>query len=254
MIDKMIDKLLLILRDLRNSRVWLSIFRRGHLPRTEADYLAMNRRNFWVHVLPAKINRRSVKFSYNWMWMGVVTFWLFIILVLSGVFLMFYYVPSIERAFDSVLTIVNAVSFGRFMRNLHKWTGELMILAAFLHMLAVFFKGAYQEPREFNWIIGVLLLLITIFFGFSGYILPWDQLGYYAAAIAANIADGTPFIGKFVKSILLGGGQLDQPTLLRWYVIHVFILPTALLLLLGVHFWRIRKDGYSVPPPPEEDE
>jgi len=250
----MIDKLLLLLRDLRRSRVWLSIFRRSHLPRSEADYLAMNRRNFWFHVLPAKLNRRSARFSYNWLWMGVVTFWLFCILLLSGVFLMFYYVPSVERAYDSVMTIVNAVSFGRFMRNLHKWAGELMILAAFLHMLAVFVKGAYQRPREFNWIVGVLLLLITVFFGFSGYILPWDQLGYYAAAIAANIADGTPFVGEAVKQILLGGSELDQPTLLRWYVIHVFVLPMALVLLLGVHFWRIRKDGYSVPPPPEESE
>ena len=248
----MIDKLLLFLSDLRHSRVWLSIFRRSHLPRSEADYLAMNRRNFWVHVLPAKINRRSVRFSYNWMWMGVVSFWLFVILVLSGVFLMFYYIPSVERAFDSVMTIVNAVSLGRYMRNLHKWAGELMILSAFLHMLAVFVKGAYQAPREFNWIVGVLLLLITVFFGFSGYILPWDQLGYYAAAIASNIADGTPFIGKLVKSILLGGSTLDQPTLLRWYVIHVFVLPMALILLLGVHFWRIRKDGYSTPPAREE--
>jgi len=248
----MIDKLLLFLSDLRHSRVWLSIFRRSHLPRSEADYLAMNRRNFWVHVLPAKINRRSVRFSYNWMWMGVVSFWLFVILVLSGVFLMFYYIPSVERAFDSVMTIVNAVSLGRYMRNLHKWAGELMILSAFLHMLAVFVKGAYQAPREFNWIVGVLLLLITVFFGFSGYILPWDQLGYYAAAIASNIADGTPFIGKLVKSILLGGSTLDQPTLLRWYVIHVFVLPMALILLLGVHFWRIRKDGYSTAPAREE--
>ena len=250
----MIDKLLLLMRDVRHSRVWLSIFRRSHLPRTEADYLAMNRRNFWVHVLPAKINRRSVRFSYNWLWMGVVTFWLFIILVLSGLFLMFYYIPSVERAFDSVMTIVSAVSLGRFMRNLHKWAGELMILAAVFHMLAVFWKGAYQQPREFNWNIGVPTRPITIVFGFSGYILPWDQLGYYAAAIAANIADGTPFLGKLVKSILLGGGQLDQPTLLRWYVIHVFVLPMALIILLGVHFWRIRKDGYSVPPPPEEVE
>jgi len=249
----MIDKLLLLLHDFRRSRFWLSVFRRSHLPRTEADYLAMNRRNFWVHVLPAKINRRSARFSYNWMWMGVVTFWLFFILVLTGVFLMLYYIPSVERAFDSIVTIVNVVSFGRFMRNLHKWSGELMILAAFLHLMAVFFKGAYQKPREYNWIIGLLLLLITIFFGFSGYILPWDQLGYFAAAIASNIADGTPFIGKAVKTMLLGGGRLDQPTLLRWYVIHVFVLPMSLILLLGVHFWRIRKDGYSVPPPLEEE-
>lgn len=248
----MIDQLLLALQGLRRSRLWLSIFRREAPPQTEADWLAMNRRNFFVHVLPAKIHRESASMSYNWLWMGVIATWLFVILTITGVFLMLYYVPSTERAYDSVREIMNAVPLGRFFRNLHKWAAELMVFAVFFHMLRVFYTGSYQKPREWNWVIGVLLFVITIMLAFSGYILPWDQLGYYAAKIASNIADGTPFIGVYVKQILLGGDDLWQPSLLRWYVIHVYILPALLVLLVAFHFWRIRKDDYSKPHWTEE--
>jgi quinol-cytochrome oxidoreductase complex cytochrome b subunit len=243
----MMDQLLLALQSLRHSRVWLSIFRREQLPQTEADWLAMNRRNFFVHVLPAKIHRGSARLSYNWLWMGVVSTWLFAILTVTGIFLMFYFVPSVERAYDSVKEIMNSVTLGRFMRNMHRWAANVMVFAVALHMLRVFWTASYQKPREFNWVIGVLLFVVTIMFAFSGYIVPWDQLGYYAAKIAANIADGVPYIGPQVKQILLGGTDLNQPSLLRWYVIHVFVLPLVIVLLIGVHFWRIRKDDYSKP-------
>ncbi len=253
----LIDKLVLALQGLRRSRLWLSIFRREHLPQTEADYLAMNRKNFFVHILPATIHRKSLPLTYSWFWMGVVAFWLFVILVFSGLFLMFYYVPSVERAFDSVRYLINTVPLGRFMRNLHKWAGELMVLAVFLHMLRVFYTGSYQRPREFNWVIGVLLFLVTILFAFSGYILPWDQLGYYAAKIACNIAENTPFVGEQVRWGLLGVGDcnnLNQFSLIRWYVIHVFFLPLVTVILIALHFWRIRKDEYSLPPEPGQGE
>ncbi len=246
-----IDKLVLTMQRLRRSRLWISIFRREHLPQTETDYLAMNRRNFFVHVLPATINKKSMRMSYSWLWMGVTAFWLFVILVVSGIYLMFYYVPSVERAFDTIRYIINQVSLGRFFRNLHKWAGELMVAVVFFHMLRVFYTGAYQKPREFNWIIGVLLFLITIFFAFSGYILPWDQLGYYAAKIACNIAQNVPFVGEEVRQGLLGVSNcnnLNQFSLIRWYVIHVFLLPVLIVLLIAIHFWRIRKDDFSVPP------
>lgn len=246
-----IDKLVLRMQQLRRSPLWISVFRRERLPQTEADYLAMNRRNFFVHVLPATINVRSMRLAYSWFWMGVVAYWLFVLLVISGIYLMFYYVPSVERAWDSVFYIVQTAALGRFVRNFHKWAGELMVLAVFFHMLRVFYTGAYQRPREFNWVIGVLLFLITVLFAFSGYILPWDQLGYYAAKIACNIAESTPFIGEQVRQGLLGVSDcnnLNQFSLLRWYVIHVFFLPVVTVLLVAFHFWRIRKDEYSVPP------
>jgi len=246
-----IDKPVLILQRLRRSRLWISIFRREHLPQTETDFMVANRRIFFVHVLPATIPKESMRLSYSWLWMGVVAFWLFVILVISGIYLMFYYVPSVERAFDSVRYIVNQVSLGRFIRNLHKWAGELMVVVVFFHMLRVFYTGAYQRPREFNWVIGVFLFLITIMFAFSGYILPWDQLGYYAAKIACNIAENVPFVGEQVRQGLLGVSNcnnLGQFSLLRWYVIHVFLLPVLMVLLIALHFWRIRKDEFSLPP------
>ena len=247
----LIDRIVLLLQGLRRSRLWTSVFRREHPPRTETDYLAMNRRNFFVHVLPATIDKRSMRITYSWFWMGVVSFWLYVILILSGIYLMFYYVPSVERAFDSILYIINEVSLGRFLRNLHKWAGEFMVLAVFLHMLRVFYTGSYQRPREFNWMIGVFLFLLTIMFAFSGYILPWDQLGYYAAKIACNIAQNVPFMGDQARQALLGVSDcnnLNQFSLLRWYVIHVFLLPVLIGLLIAIHFWRIRKDEYTVPP------
>ena len=250
-----IDKLVYHTQRLRRSAVWIAVFRRERLPQTEADYLAMNRRNFFVHVLPASINIKSLRLTYSWFWMGVVSYWLFVLLVISGIYLMFYYVPSVERAFDSVAYLIHAVPIGDFMRNFHKWAGELMVLAVFFHMLVVFYKGAYQRPRQFNWIIGILLFVLTVLFAFSGYILPWDQLGYYAAKIACNIAQSTPFVGEQVREGLLGVSDcnnLNQFSLLRWYVIHVFVLPVFMVLLISFHFWRIRKDEYSVPP--EEDE
>lgn len=250
----LIDRFVLLMQRLRRSAVWTSIFRREHLPRTETDFLAMNRKNFFVHVLPATIDKRSMRITYSWFWMGVIAFWLFVILVTTGIYLMFYYVPSVERAFDTIRQIINEVTLGRFFRNLHKWAGEFMVLAVFLHMLRVFYTGAYQKPREFNWVIGIFLFLVTILFAFSGYILPWDQLGYFAAKIACNIAENVPFVGDQVRKALLGVSNcnnLNQFSLLRWYVIHVFLLPVFMVLLIAIHFWRIRKDEYTIPPEEE---
>lgn len=250
----LIDKLVLAMQDLRRSQLWISVFRHSQLPQTQADYLAMNRRSFFIHILPAQIHRRSLRSSYSWLWMGAISWWLFVLLTISGIFLMVYYVPSVERAYGSILQIINQVALGRFMRNFHKWAGELMVITVFLHMLRVFYTGTYQKPREFNWILGVLLFLITIFFAFSGYILPWDQLGYFATTIAGNIARGIPFIGPQVQYALLGVHavkNVGQVALSHWYVIHVFLLPSLIVLLISVHFWRIRKDEFSLPPEEE---
>ena len=237
----LIDRLVLLIQGLRRSRFWLSIFRREHLPQTETDCLTLNRKNFFVHLLPAAISKKSLSLSYNWLWMGVISFWLLAILAVSGLYLMFYYVPSVERALDSVHFIISSMALGRFMRNLHKWAGELIVLAVFLHMLRVFYTGAYQRPREFNWVIGVFLFLVTVLLAFSGYILPWDPSGYSAAKLACNL-------------LSLGKGDcesLGQLTLSSWYALHVFFLPLLLGLLIALHFWRIRKDGYGLPPEEE---
>jgi len=142
---------------------------------------------------------------------------------------------------------------GSFMRNLHRWAAHAMVIFVFLHMTRVFYTGSYKPPREFNWVVGVALLVLTFLLSFTGYLLPWDQLAYWAITVGANIAKSTPFIGKQVEFALLGGYEIAQPTLIRWYTLHVIFLPMALIVVVSFHFWRVRKDG-NISTPVYEDE
>jgi quinol-cytochrome oxidoreductase complex cytochrome b subunit len=135
------------------------------------------------------------------------------------------------------------VAFGIFLRNMHRWSAHGMVAIVFLHMCRVFFTGAYKKPREFNWVLGVLLFLVTLFLSFTGYLLPWDQLAFWAITVGTSIAGYAPLIGKQMQFVLLGDTTVGQEALLRFYVLHVAVLPSVLVLLIAVHFWRIRKDG-----------
>jgi len=130
-----------------------------------------------------------------------------------------------------------------FLRNLHRWSAHAMVLLVFAHMFKVFYRGAYRTPREFNWVIGVVLLLITLFLSYTGYLLPWDQLAYWAITVGSNIMSAVPVVGKKMRFLMLGGNTVNANALLRFYVLHCVILPLAAILFIGVHFWRIRKDG-----------
>jgi quinol-cytochrome oxidoreductase complex cytochrome b subunit len=161
----------------------------------------------------------------------------------TGVYLMFFYVPSVTRAYQDILSIENSVAFGTFVRNMHRWGAHLMVLTVFLHMIRVFYHGAYKPPREFNWVIGVVLLFCTLWLSFTGYILPWDQIAFWAITIGLNFAGNSPLIGRPLQMLIFGGIEVGQNTLLRFYVLHVIFLPLIVAVLLAVHFWRIRKDG-----------
>ena len=174
---------------------------------------------------------------------------LFLILVVSGTLLMFYYVPSVEMAYGSMKDLEFVVSFGLVLRNAHRWSAHAMVMAVFLHMCRVFYTGSYKAPREFNWVIGVCLLLLTLFLSFTGYLLPWDQLAFWAVTVGSNMASYLPWIGDDVRFLMLGGNEVGQMALLRFYVLHVVVLPLLLAILVGVHFWRIRKDGGLSRPP-----
>jgi len=139
--------------------------------------------------------------------------------------------------------IRTTVFFGDLVRNIHRWGAHLMVFSVTLHMARVFYTGAYKPPREFNWVVGVILLFLTLGLSFTGYLLPWDQLSISAVTIAEGISGNSPLIGQQAKFILLGGLQVGPETLLRWYVLHVLALPFVLVIFLSVHFWRIRKDG-----------
>jgi quinol-cytochrome oxidoreductase complex cytochrome b subunit len=168
---------------------------------------------------------------------------LFIFLTVTGIFLMFFYRPATEVVFTDMSNLHTTVAFGQLVRNLHRWGAHLMTMTVFLHMGRVFYTGSYKPPREFNWIVGVLLLLITILLAFTGYLLPWDQLAIWAINVGGEMAYNSPVIGKEVQFVLLGGVQVGAPTLIRWYTLHVLALPFVITILMAVHFWRVRKDG-----------
>jgi len=218
-----------------------SPFKKGYSdsPRNRS-YVVMN--NVLYHLHPVKVKRHGVKLSYT-LCLGGLTFFLFILLTITGIFLMFYYTPSADRAYLDIEALSTTVAFGSLVRNLHRWGAHLMVLTVFLHMSRVFYHGAYKPPREFNWVVGVLLLFLTLLLSFSGYLLPWDQLALWAVTVGTNMAGFVPVIGNEVKFALLAGVEVSGATLLRFYVLHVLAFPFILVLFLAVHFWRVRKDG-----------
>jgi quinol-cytochrome oxidoreductase complex cytochrome b subunit len=189
-----------------------------------------------------RVSRQALRPTYT-MGLGLISFFLFVILTLTGVLLMFYYVPSTTQAYGRMLDLRSSVAFGVILRNMHRWAAHAMVAVVFLHMCRVFFTGSYKPPREFNWLIGVALFLLTLLSSFTGYLLPWDQLAFWAITVGTSIAGYAPFIGKALKFMLLGDATVGQEALLRFYVLHVVVLPLVLTLFVAVHFWRIRKDG-----------
>jgi len=232
------------------ENVWRSIFR-NPLPSSDLGRATTSFTNFFLHLHPVKVHRNSLKATFTF-GLGLISFFLFFILVVTGILLMFYYVPSTTQAYNRMLDLRGTVAFGIFLRNMHRWSAHGMVAAVFLHMCRVFLTGSYKPPREFNWVLGVLLLLITLFLSFTGYLLPWDQLAFWAITVGTSIASYAPLVGKQVKFILLGDSTVGQEALLRFYVLHVAVLPAVLSLLVAIHFWRIRKDG-GLSRPEEED-
>jgi quinol-cytochrome oxidoreductase complex cytochrome b subunit len=228
------------LRELPQN-VWNSIFR-NPLPSTDLERSSTSFTNFFLHIHPVKVNKNTLRPTYT-MGLGLIATFLFVILVVTGVLLMFYYVPSTTQAYDRMLDLRGTVAFGIFLRNMHRWSAHGMVAIVFLHMCRVYFTGAYKRPREFNWVLGVLLLLVTLFLSFTGYLLPWDQLAFWAITVGTSIAGYAPLVGKQMQFVLLGDTTVGQEALLRFYVLHVAVLPAVLVLMMAIHFWRIRKDG-----------
>lgn len=232
------------------QNLWKSIFRHA-LPSSELGQAQTSFTNFFLHIHPVKVNRHTLKAGYT-MGLGLISFFLFVLLTISGILLMFYYVPATTQAYDRMLDLRGSVAFGTFLRNMHRWGAHGMVIAVFLHMCRVFLTGSYKRPREFNWLIGVGLLLLTLFASFTGYLLPWDQLAFWAITVGSAIAGYAPLIGPKIQYLLLGDTTVGQEALLRFYVLHVVVIPFVIGLLVAVHFWRIRKDG-GLSRPPEAD-
>ncbi len=225
----------------RATRVGRSIWR---TPRkvTPRDRAAAHWSSFALHIYPVKVRKAELGFKYSW-YLGVISTVLFASLVFSGIVLMFFFVPSPGSAYTNIQTLQTEVAFGQYLRNVHRWSAHLMVLAVAMHMAKVFYRGAYKAPREFNWVIGVVLLVMTLLMSFTGYLLPWDQLAYWAVTVGTEMAAYVPFAGAKTQSMLLGGPAVGSATLLRFYVLHVAVLPLMMVMALTIHLWRWRKDS-----------
>ncbi len=250
-----------IKKEVVDSQLWRSVFRGGVWKDTPRDRAGHIIGNVWLHLHPVKVRPRALEWAYTW-GMGGISFALYLLLTLTGVALMFYYRPTIGLAYRDIKDLEFAVTLGIFLRNAHRWAAQAMVVAVIAHMVRVFLTGAYKKPREFNWAIGVLLLTLTLFLSFTGYLLPWDQLAIWAVTVGTNMAGATPVLGNEgplgslvgmrinndVRFTLLGGTMVGENTLLRFYVMHCVAVPLVVGILLILHFWRIRKDSFSAAP------
>lgn len=212
-----------------------------------------HRGNLLLHAFPDRVRPAAFAWRYS-AWLGTVSAALFAMTVLSGLPLLMLYVPSVEGAYRSMKDIEHVVAYGWWIRAAHRLAAHLMIGAALLHLARVFVTGAYKgtpgegRHRGWNWLIGVALLFATLALSFTGYLLPWDQLAFWAVTVGANLLAAVPLAGDAVRELLLGGRDVGQATLVRFYALHVFALPGAVLVLLAYHLWRIRKDGGLATP------
>jgi cytochrome b6 len=236
---------------LRETRVWKSIFRRGPALTNRTRSLAVFG-NLFLHWLPVKVREKSLRVRASY-YLGSISFLLFIVLALTGVLLMFYYHPASPQAYRDMKDLRFVVSNGVFLRNVHRLAAQLMVLAVFWHMFHVFYRGGYKPPHEFNWVVGVFLLLVTLILSYTGYLLPWDQLAFWAITVGTNIISAMPLIGGRVRFLALGGNLVGENALLRFYVLHCVVLPLGAAVLIAVHFWRVQKDGGLTVRPEKDD-
>ena len=249
-----------LLDSIRNAQIWRSIFRHGY-PDTPRNRTLAVLSNTFLHLHPVKVRRSGIRLSYTWC-MGGLTFFLFLVETITGLLLMFYYRPTTEYAYQDIMALREHVPLG-VMREVHRWAAHMMVITVWLHMYRVFLTGSYKPPREFNWNVGVILLVLTLLLSFTGYLLPWDQLAVWAITVGSNMARATPLLGhegpgaallsfgglNFIHAGddarfgLLAGRFVGEGALLRFYVLHCVGLPLAAATLMAVHFWRVRKDG-----------
>ena len=237
---------------LQATRAWRSVFRGGSGANNLRRSMAVQQ-NVFLHLASVKISRKSLAFRATW-FLGTLSLGTFLILTATGILLMLYYHPSAPQAYADMKDLQFVVSAGVFLRNMHRWSAHAMVLLVFAHMFKVFYRGAYRTPREFNWVIGVVLMIITLLLSYTGYLLPWDQLAYWAITVGSNLMSSVPLLGPKFRFLMLGGNTVNANALLRFYVLHCVILPLTAALFLAIHFWRIRKDGGLYTGASESDE
>jgi quinol-cytochrome oxidoreductase complex cytochrome b subunit len=222
---------------------WRSVMRGDAAPRPNPR-MRVHNNSFWYHIRPRSLSEEATAWYYT-VGLGWFSFYLFMVESITGLILMIFYVPSASEAYGSMVQIMTDVPLGNLMRNVHRLGAHLMVAIVFLHMVRTFITASYKPPRQFIWVTGVILLLTTLILSFSGYLLPWDQLAYWAVTIGSSMADATPGLGDAVNKLLRGAVDVGGQTLLRFYLLHIFLLPSVALLLISVHYYAVRKQEIS---------
>lgn len=204
--------------------------------------------NLILHLHPARVPASSLRLTYTW-GLGGISALLVLVQLVTGVLLLFHYEATVERAYASIQTLEAQVAFGSLVRALHHWSANLLLITVFLHLLRVFYTGGFKQGRTANWLLGLLLLALVLAFNFTGYLLPWDQLAYWAITVSSSLITYLPLVGDAITRFLLAGPEVGQAALRNFYALHVAVLPATLLLTMAYHFWKIRKNGGLTHPP-----
>ncbi len=228
------------------QRVYESIQRDELPPADDRGRMRLVMNNLVLHIHPSKVSKPALKFNYTF-GLGGLLILLFAVMAITGVLLLFVYTPSPDAAYDSMVALQTEVFFGNLIRNLHHWSGNLMVVVGVLHLLRVFYTAGFSKPREFNWAMGLSLLILIVAANFTGYLLPWDQLAYWAVTVGTSLLDYIPVIGGPLTRLLLGGPEVGAATLTNFYGLHIAVIPLTIVMILSFHIWRVRKDTITVP-------
>ncbi|MFN2212937.1 MAG: cytochrome b N-terminal domain-containing protein [Anaerolineales bacterium] len=228
------------------TRIQRSIQRESVAPIDDRSRMKLVMNSLVLHIHPAKVSKPALKLTYTF-GLGGLLILLTAVLAVTGVLLLFVYTPSPDAAYKSMIALQTEVNFGNLIRNLHYWSGNLMVVVGVLHLLRVFYTAGFTRPREFNWVMGISLLLLTIAANFTGYLLPWDQLAYWAVTVGTSLLDYIPLIGEPLTRLLLGGPEVGAATLTNFYGLHIAVIPLAIFAIVSFHIWRVRKDTITQP-------
>ena len=233
-------------------RIWRSVFPRPIVPRTEKERRKTILDFFVLHARPVRVRRSTLPYAHTF-GLGGSSLVLISLMVATGGLMMFAYEPTPERAYQSVVALEDGLLFGGFVRNIHHWSANLLVAVLVAHMLRVLFTGGFHGTRRFNWVIGVALLAGVLAANFTGYLLPWDQLAFWAVTICTGMFSYVPWIGDWLQQVARGGADISSTTLIIFYTLHTTIVPVVLVLAMGFHFWRVRKSGGVVDPRPADE-
>jgi quinol-cytochrome oxidoreductase complex cytochrome b subunit len=235
------------------TRIWRSVVRGPIRPRDDRERKWVVVNNFVLHFRPVRVPRDTLAYNHTF-GLGGMSLLLVLLLVATGALLMFAYEPAPGDAYESIVGLERDVLFGKLVRSVHHWSANFLIVVVLLHLLRTFFTGAYHPPRQFNWVLGLALLCFVLMSNFTGYLLPWDQLSYWAITISTGMLEYVPLVGAWLQNVVRGGSEIGQATLINFYTLHTTLLPVTIFVLMGFHFWRVRKArGVVVPRSPGDE-